>query len=442
MMSMQTFINYIPIKKSGKLLFNKKEEYGMNRRYIIADNFSANIIESLINGNLFTGFLILLDFNDILIGIITMIRLACNTLQMFSPLILEKKEKRKIFLIISRGIFYILNIIGIGLLAFLPVSGDIKIFVLIVLTILAYVVNAVSGPGFAVWQIKSIPLKVRNDYFPLITVFVGTIAFLAAYLASRCIDYFKVLGNELNGFLILRVIAVIVGITDLYFLTKIKEYPYERVGKINLKNIFTEPFKEKKYIKIVIISCLWSFAANIPGPYYTIYLLRDLNVSYSYMSIVNLMYLVSLIFITPFWTRRIKKTSNLKTLRFLVSIFLVHYAGLFFVTKDTLILYPVFVIMAYACLSGINVVFSGLPYMNAPEKNQTNYIGFYSTMNNAAAFFGVQLGSLFIKFSDNIKITLFSMTFVNKQLLMLLTSLIMLAGLLTANNVMKEKKAK
>jgi Na+/melibiose symporter-like transporter len=432
---------FASFKKNNNIIFDKNEELGINRKNIVIDNYCSGIIENLINGNLFTGFLILLKAEDVFIGIVTMIRLASNALQVFAPIAFKNIKNRKKFLIKSRGIVYLFNIVGIGIVPFLPFNSSSKLLIIVLFTLIAYGIAALTGPGYAVWHIKSIPLKVRNEYFSFLSVTLGIVTFIIMYLASKFIDIFKDNGYELAGFTILRLVAIGFCIFDMITLVKIKEYPIEE-SKIRptLINVLVIPLKEKKYLKTIIISCLWSFAVNIPGPYYTIYLLRDLNVSYGYISLVNMIYLFALIFITPIWTKRIKRTSSLKTLRLLVGVFLFHYLGLAFVTEKTLYLYPLFVLLAYVCLSGINVVFTGLPFYNVPEENQTNFIGFYSTTNNIAAFLGLQFSSLFIKYSSRLSLSIIGIEMHNKQILMMITCVTLLCSLLIGNYIMSSYK--
>lgn len=91
-----------------------------------------------------------------------------------------------------------------------------------------------------------------------------------------------------------------------------------------------------------------------------------------------------------------------------------------------MILYPISVIFSFLIAPGINLVFSNMPYINIPEKDQTNYIGFYSAMNNLAAFLGVLTGKEFIKFTEEIKISVLGIGMQNKQYILLITAAAML----------------
>ena len=133
-----------------------------------------------------------------------------------------------------------------------------------------------------------------------------------------------------------------------------------------------------------------------------------------------------LIFFTPVWSRIIQKTSWFKALYISMGLYTVYYISLCFVTKNTLILYPFAVVYAFIIAAGINLTFSNIPYINIPSGNQTNYIGFYSTMNNLAALLGVTIGKEFIKITEYKFINILGIEMQNKQYILILTALDML----------------
>lgn len=420
-------------KSIYKRLFKSKDEYGENRKSIVVDNYFAGITDTLINGNLFTGMLILLHAEDIFIGIVTMIRSLGNILQILSPLFLEKYERRKRVLISGRACTYMLNIIFIGIIPFLSINNSTKLYLIFGVTMFSSFIGAILGPGYTVWHIKSVPMKVRDDYFSFMSVTSNVIIFLTAFLAGKFVDIYKADGNELTGITIIRIIALIICILDIIALTKIREYPNSDKTinkKTNLKDALITPFKEKKYLLTVAVGCLWNLSASIPGPYFTVYLLKDLGVSYSTISLVNMILPIMLIFMTTFWNRKIKKTSYFKTLKFLMSIYLIHYLGLSLVSHKTIILYPLFVLLAFVFYAGIARVFAGIIFVNMPESNQTNFIGFYQSMNSVAAFIGMEIGNIFIKFTKDIKLSVFGLEIYNKQLLLVFTAIVMLCAVI------------
>ena len=417
----------LPFQNINKTLFNSKDEYGKNRSLIVKENYFTGITDSLINGNYFTGLLILLNVKDSMIGIISMLKAMGNIMQVFSPLFLERYHNKKKILIICRAIIYLLNIIFIGIIPFLPIENSLKVTLIIMLVLAVSFIGAIIGPGVAVWHVKSIPQKIRSDYFAFFLITLNIVVFISAFFASKFVDIFKANGNELIGLILLRIIAVIFCIFDIYYLTKIKEYPQvDNENIINLKDMFFVPFKHKRYRTTILISCMWSFCSNIVGQYFNIYLLKDLKITYATMSLVNMSFLVSLIFLTPVWSKKIKRTSIFKTLALLMTLFSIHYVGLAFTTKATIVLYPIFVFYSFIIFSGISLVLAVMPYENIPEENQINYIGFYTAINSIAAIIGMEIGVLFIEYTSNLKISLIGINIGNKQLIMLFAAFVTL----------------
>jgi hypothetical protein len=407
--------------------FEPESEIGASRVNVAASNYTANAIINIVGGNFLTGLLLLLKADDMVMGSITMIGFIGNTLQALSPVIIERFEKRKKILIIGRGIYYLFNIAVISVLSVADINYQIRLSLIMVVMLFVSVLNAILAPALSIWHIKSIPDKNRIQYFSFFSITNGILQYVIILGASRLVDNFKENGNEMYGLQLLRIVAMLLAVLDLYFLSGIKEYPnISNKASISLKQILINPFKQKKYLISVFTACLWSFSANIPGPYYTIYMLKHLEVKYSYLNLINMLNIPLLILFTPLWSRRIRKTSWFKTLYFSMSIFLFHYFGLALVSGETLhYLYPLSMIFGFIFAPGINIVFSNLPYINLPESEQTNYIGFYSAMSNFAAFTGAFFGKKFIEITDGKTISVFNMVLQNKQYLLIFTAIMM-----------------
>ncbi len=403
------------------------KEPHISQRNLIVANICTGSVGNLIGGNFFTGLLLFLHAGDGLIGLIAMLGFLGNMLQVLSPLLLERFQSRKRILIGARFVLYLLNVVAIGLIPLLPASEGIRLGLIICALLLLHIINALTSPGFQVWHIQSVPESDRAGYFTLNSILNGLVIHSVILGAGVVADRFKMAGKELDGLLLLRGIALLLCVVDIFLLTRIKEYPYEQSGEpLRLKELLVKPFREKKYLISVATACIWSFTANIPGPYFNVYMLKDMEVSYSFLNIVNMINIPILLFIAPLWRRRVHRVSWFNTLTMAVSLFLVHYFCLAFVTKETLYLYPIAVIYALIMAPGINLVFANMTYINLPEKDQTNYISFYASMNNVAAFLGTLAGRQFIAATAEIQIRVFGTQMGNKQYILLLTGVLMI----------------
>lgn len=418
--------------------YSPGDRSSQDRARLLVLNYTANIIANLIGGSFFTGLLLLMDADDGFIGTMSMIGVAANMVQMFAPLLLERFKKRKPLLLAMRASTMVINILVIGLIPLAPIGKQAQLTLVGVCVAVVNFVGALAAPGITVWHLQSIPPRVRSGFFSLVTMTVGSVVAIFNLLGSTVVDAFTAHGNEYGGLMALRIFAFALYVVDFYLYMRIKEYPYEDSGeRFKLRDLFTLPLKNRIYLRTIAIVFLWNVTANIPGSYYTVYLLKNLNVSYTYIMIMNMLNVPVVLLLTRVWSRISSGRSPFKVLSMGMSMYLLHYIGLAFVGQNTLFIYPITLIWAFVMAIGINLPFASIPYVNIPRERQTVFIGFYSTMANFAALIGVAIGKYFIAATEELKISIFGFEMINKQYLLLLTAALMAIATLLVHRIDK-----
>lgn len=392
------------------------DDESKNRLRHLQFNYTNNIIANWVGGNFFTGIMLLLNADDAFIGLMSIFVFSANLLQILSSMLLERFKSRKKLLIIVRLIVQFINIVFIGVIPLFPINDQAKLVILGASVLILNVLSALISPGFSVWHIQLIPQHVRVKYFSFLSMTNGIIVAVFNLIGSAIVDHFGSLGLEVWGFAVMRIIAFGVLIYDLFLLSRMKEEPYPLSEKrTTLADLLIKPFKETRYLRVVAFAFTWCLIANIPGSYYSVYLLRNLEVSYSFITIINMLNVPILVLLTPVWSRILHRFSWLKTCNIAILLYAVHYLLLGFIDKGNVMwLYPTTLIYAFILAVGINLSFTNVPYLNIPEKNQTIFISFYTTMNNLGALIGVTFGREFIAATESLSTNTFS----NKQLLM------------------------
>lgn len=401
------------------------DESNASRKAILIHNLSANVVANLIGGNFFTGLLIILKADDAFVGLVTILTFAANLLQLFSPYILERFERRKPMLIALRGLMHLVNIVFIGLIPIFPLAQQGRLLLMGLSVLTVNLINAFNGPGYSVWHFAHIPPKVRVQFLSSITMLNGIGIALFNLMGSVIVDLFKGANQELMGLETLRLIALGIAVVDILHLIKVKELPYQKPPrKIHLTDLITKPWQHKIYLRSVLVVFLWSICVNIPGAYYNVYLLRELGVSYSYINLIAASNVLVLTLATPFWRRIFVRNNWLKPLSVAILLFAPHYALLSLVSKGLLFLYPIAVVWSFICLSGINLAFSSVAFINIPSENQTLYIGFYQTANFLAAMSAATIGRSFVTALNGLRFQVAGIQFGEKQLLMLIVGML------------------
>lgn len=402
-----------------------------DRRRLLCCNYTSNVIANLVGGSFWTGLLLYLNADDAFIGTTTMISTAANMLQMFAPLLLERFAHRKKLLILLRSAVYFFNVLFIGLIPLFPIERQARLTLTALIILLVNVLSAVSAPGITIWHLQSLPNRVRQPYFSLVTMTNCVVIAVSILLGGKVVDLFRAASLEYWGLLLLRLVALSLCVVEIVLYSRIHEYPYESSGeRVSVRDLLIKPLTNRLYLLTVAVAVLWNFSANLPSSFYTVYMLKNLGVSYTYLNLVNMMNVPVSLLIAPLWRKVLHKNGWFRTLCIAMGLYALRYIPLAFTTTQSMYLYPLEEIFRFVFAIGINLAFTGIPYVNMPQANQTAFIGFYSTCANLAALLGVTVSKYFILWTGDRTLTLLGCEMINKQYLMLLTASLMLLAVL------------
>lgn len=384
-----------------RYLYNPKDEGGRGRFTMLMSGIMSGLIGQLSGGLFYTSFLLQYGLDKSKIGILTFVPYFACLLQIFSPWILERFPKRKWLLFAVRMFSYTVNILGITILPMLIKDPKALIVGFVALTILHSSINSLFASGYSAWHANFLPEHVRVDYFNTTSCINSFITFLVTLIVSAIGDKMTGTEHELLMLTIIRFIAFALAIIDCLILLLPKEYPYATVAKAKLSNVFTLPFKEKRFLLTILICAGYSFATNLPNATLNAYILQDVGVSYTLCNGINATYFLFFIFFSSMWKKLISK---LYWFRALTVVVLIHAATFFmysFVTADTLWLYITVRFSQHVLGVATGTIFSSLPYVHLPEADRTNYLTFHSIVANIAVFLSLMLGTVFTTFFSN-----------------------------------------
>lgn len=437
-------MKYVDVKNRILNRARPCDEKEANRYRILTENCFYNIAANLVGGNFLTGLLIYLEASTVQIGMVNVIVYLCNTLQLLSPLLLNRFEKRKKLLIGSRIIVLLSNIVLIGIVCFLPFENSVQVALVLGCIALLNIVSASTAQGVSLWHMGSIPEHRRATHFSQSTAFNNLAIYIFVLIGSSVLDHFKAEGEALAGFTILRVAALIFAAGDIFWLLKIKEYPYEDTkGPVKIKEIFIEPFKHKQYIPSILILFFWNFVATTSGSYYTVYMLDTLNMSYSFINICSALYVPMVFLVRRRWANYVDRTSWLSALYKV----LFAYGAVFFthvlVMEGTEWFYLIVVILCFVFSPALNIIIPNMSFYNLPKESQTICLSVSSTFANLGAMCGTYYAIFFMSTFKDVSFELFGHTFVTAQMMPCFTgAMIILFGIFVYRLSKKEQRAK
>lgn len=242
--------------------------------------------------------------------------------QIFSIKFMERLSRKTIVLysVFFQALIWI-PLMLLGLMQFYKIGIEYIPILLIFLYSLHIGIGAFAGPAWFSWMGDLVPEHKRGMYFSKRNRIIGFIAIISMLIAGFLLDFFKTKGLILLGFTIFFSIGMFARIYSYLLLRK--QYSPELILKDGYYFSFWQFLKKLPESNFGIFSLylgLMYFAVSIAGPFFNVYMLKELNLSYVWFTVINLASSVFSLLALPFLGKFGDKYGN-RRLLMICSIF-------------------------------------------------------------------------------------------------------------------------
>ncbi|HEY5585445.1 MAG TPA: MFS transporter [Ruminiclostridium sp.] len=383
------------------------DDYELSRRRFIVEGCLANSVYTLTSGAFLVGYASYLGANDQFNGIIMALPLLTCVLQMFSPLFLEKLASRK-KLIIALCFFYR---ILLGLMVLIPIITDNKSARLLLLGVMyftAYSAVSFINPAAGSWIISLVPEKIRGRYFGLRDMFILSSSAVLSLVMGGVLDAFRSQSRVLLGFIVVFSIALVVVVLNFLVLRKIKEPAIVPLKQsLNLKIMLAMPLRNEQFRKVVILNIVWNLTAQIAIPFFSVYMVTGLKLSYTFIMVAGIIMSFSQALSAKIWGKLSDKFGwEVTTVSSIGMIGVCHIMWMFVNHSTYLLLIPIIQIIAGIAWAGINLSLFNIQFKYAPQEGRTIFIGFNAALGGLSGFLSALIGATLIGALSGIKINI------------------------------------
>jgi MFS family permease len=337
--------------------------------------------------NYITPFALALKATTTQVGLLTSIPNFCLALcQLFAPGLVEKSGSRKKLLI---------QVLLVQALMFIPIllvpylfSGA-PIFWLITFVTINMVFGAIGNPAWQSMMADIVPINIRGRYFGFRGSILGLATLVGMLVAGAILQTFR--NKVFIGFAILFGGACLFRLIANIFLARQWEPPLieEKPNAPSIGAIFLS-LRTSNLGKFTAYIALINIVIGMSGPFFAVFMLRDLHFSYTtYMIIISINALSSLIF-QRFWGRRADIAGNIKVLRF-TSMVLPILPFTYVFTGNPFILGSGEILSGFIW-SGFNLSFANFVYDVSEPEIRTKQIAVFMAVTGTALCLGALIG--------------------------------------------------
>ncbi|MBD2203487.1 MFS transporter [Calothrix sp. FACHB-1219] len=255
------------------------------------DGVFAAIFSNITGGVLLVNFLLQLGANPVEIGLLSSIPLLTNFLQPFGAYLADRTTSRHWYTMMIFGPSRLLWLVLVGGIAWFCCS-DMESHQLVIGTLaiilITNILGALGGCAWFSWMAALVPPALRGRYFGLRNSAGSLANLLSVPVLGYIISAYP--GGDIQAYAILLFFGVIIGLISLacqFWMVDVNPQVY-RAGKTasptaeNSQDSQPQPFtifKDRNFLKFLLYVGLWTFAVNLSSPFFNLYLLKNLDLN-------------------------------------------------------------------------------------------------------------------------------------------------------------------
>lgn len=235
-----------------------------------------------------------------------------------------------------------------------------------------------------------LPPEKRGHYFGWRSQIVG-IAGLAGVIGGGLILTVMRGKSEAMGFFILFFGAGVFRMLSFYLMTKMADLPWHRPpGSDFTFLMFVRRFRESNFVQYVLFVSGITFATHISAPYFSVFLLRDLKISYLSYMCIQLAAVMSGLLSFPIWGKHADIVGNAKILK-ITSFVVPLIPFLWLVSTNRIYLFSIEILAGFIW-GGFNLCATNFIYDAVSPAKRVRCLGYFNLINGIAIFAGAGIG--------------------------------------------------
>ncbi|MCS7227880.1 MAG: MFS transporter, partial [Endomicrobia bacterium] len=302
-------------------------------------------------------------------------------------------------------------------------SSYLRIYWFIFLICIGTIFTSIATPAWLSLMSDTVEKEKYGEYFAWRGKVLGVVSLVASFIAGLFLGLIK---DKLIGFIILFSLAGVARLISGYFIGKMEDIPI-KITKEKQFNYwqFVRRLNESNFVKYVMFVGLLNFTVFICAPFFNVYMLKELNMSYYSYTLVTLSAAVSGLFFLPFFGRLSDRIGNVKIIK--ITALLIAFLPLLWIFSKNLIYLIIINAFAGYVWTGFNLTTINFIFDAASEEVRTRCVSYFNFTNGIFIFLGTILSGWIATYipplvANSKLLSLFTLSFVLRFLVVVFLS--------------------
>jgi MFS family permease len=299
-------------KISEKILKRNTEQVSvrLSLRASTIDGGLAAVFNSITTGVLLNNFLLDLGASAVQIGLISSLPMLANLLQPLGALLSNRTESRHFY---GLKTFLPARMLWLSLLLviiFNPNNSLLLISLTIILVFFSNIMGALGSASWMSWLAALVPAQLRGRYYSVRHLVANLVGLVCLPVASLIVSWWQ--GGAIAGYGIVLSIGIMAGILSLScqeFMIDVNPQIHKAEDYSFLKDL-NATFSDRNLRLFLIYCALWGFSIHLSAPYFNLYMLDNLNLDITWVTLFNTLYTGANMLMLLVWGRLSDRFGN------------------------------------------------------------------------------------------------------------------------------------
>jgi MFS family permease len=416
-----------------------KDEIRSSLRASTLDGVFATIFSTITGGVLLSNFLVELEATPLQIGMLASIPMVANLLQPLGAYWADCTTSRRLYGLWVYGISRLLWLpLAIAIIVFSqhPTHPQQMIFATLAVMLATHVLGAMGSASWLSWLATLVPRQLRGRYFGFRNGAFSLTSLAALPLLGIAIS--RWMGGSIQGFGVMVGVAVVAGLISLGFqsrMTDVNPQTYHSailkpatpipeseipgnfegsvVEEVGLANSITNVEKPEtayrsilsnsNFLLFLLYFGVWGFGVNLSNPFFNLYLLDNLSLDLSWVTLYNTLATGANLLMLLFWGKLADRIGNRPILLLdglLVAVTPLFWLGTGATSTSIWLWFPLLHLLGGGTGAAIDLCLNNLQLAIAPVQHHTKYFAITAAIGGISGALGALVGGWLAQFAD------------------------------------------
>ncbi len=355
-------------------------------RLVDVNAIAQTVMVQLTGGVFLTGFALALGAGPLTIGVIAAIPLATKVAQLFLSWWIERSGHWAGAALAGAAVSR-LSLLLVPAIVTLSALGGARLTLFVAVLALSSLAAAVYELAFLTWMAELIPEPLRGVFWGLRGRNAGLVGIIASIIAALTLDRDGIGSSAtLTRLGIVFAAGAFVGCLGIGFAAQLPppRRKHSRDHQHKLGRVLAAPLRDANFRRFLGFSGLWSFSAGWMAPFYMVYMLEQLHLSFLAVTLFTALTNVLMATTQTHWGRLGDHFGTKPVLR--IGGYLITLTPLVWLMTSPERRWPVVIVQVLSGIgwSAFHVSQSNLSLKLAPERRRPSYLAAFGALTGVA----------------------------------------------------------